>query len=113
MKFILSATLALSISSLASDAFFKNCQSCHGNSPGKEPLVIASIQKDFMDHEFIEYLQYAKGKFSIHSSQIEDDTYNKKTKYKIIQASNLPFQTRSEITDFIFGLQDDSHACMW
>jgi len=113
MKYTLLIAFIITSNITASDAFFKNCQSCHGHSPGKEPLIISSIQKDFMDHEFINYLQYEKGKFSVHSTQIQSDSYNKKIKYEITKASNLDYQTRVEITDFIFKLQDDSSACMW
>ena len=112
MKYIFIIVLTI-LSLFANNEFYNNCQKCHGHSHGKSPLVMSMIQQDFMDHEFITYLEYNKDKFSIHSSIIQSDDYSQKIKDEIIKASSLPYQTRVEITDFIFSEQDDSNACMW
>jgi hypothetical protein len=88
--------------------YIKNCQSCHGNSPGKTPLSFEQISIDFSKEEFTEYLKYEDGKFSVHNTILNNNSKDT----KLLKASSLDFHTRVNIMEFIFEKHFNSQ-CMW
>jgi hypothetical protein len=88
--------------------YIKNCQSCHGNSPGKVPLSFEQISIDFSKEEFRDYLKYEKNKFSVHNTILNENINNK----KLLKSSSLDFHTRDKIMEFIFEKHFNSQ-CMW
>ena len=88
--------------------YIKNCQSCHGSSPGKTPLSFEQISIDFSKEEFTDYLKYEDGKFSVHNTKLNNNLQNT----KLLKASSLDFHTRVNIMEFIFEKHFNSQ-CMW
>jgi hypothetical protein len=109
MKIFLYLMIAINI---YANNFTKHCQQCHGHSPGKYPLSFEQISIDFVKHEFISYLKYDKNKSSVHNYQIDNKTFAPSILAQMKKASSLDYDTRDDITEFIYSKQTQ-HQCMW